>query len=101
MIDNQKLGDTIRWLRRLRRLRQADLAEQLHVSVNYVSLLENGHRGVTIPRLNVLADVLRVPSEYIVFLASAAEQEGAFAGLNERLKELIRRALNFDAAPED
>jgi transcriptional regulator with XRE-family HTH domain len=64
------LGAAPRELCELRRLTQQQVAGRLGVTVNYVSMLENGKRGISIGRLNELCKVLRVPSAFATFLAT-------------------------------
>jgi transcriptional regulator with XRE-family HTH domain len=69
-IDEVLLGSTIRELRERKGLTQQQLADQLKVTVAYLSRLENGHRGISIPNLNALAEILAVPSSVIALLAT-------------------------------
>jgi len=69
MIDPLALGAAIKSLRLARLITQEELADTLDLSVNYLSQLENGRRGITIPRLNELALALDVPASFITMMA--------------------------------
>ena len=55
------LGITIKLLRTSAGLKQADLADRLRVSSNYISLVENCKRDPSLSFLRSLSDVLGVP----------------------------------------
>lgn len=59
------LGRTIGVARKLKGLRQADVAAELEVSVSLLSMMENGKREVPLERLQRLAEVLGVPLLFI------------------------------------
>ena len=47
----RRVGKNIASLRRSRRVTQSDFAKEFGLTVNYVSLLENGHRGLSMENL--------------------------------------------------
>lgn len=55
------IGKTIKFLRMTKDLKQSDLADQLNVSTNYISLIENDKREPSLSFLNSLSDVLNIP----------------------------------------
>jgi transcriptional regulator with XRE-family HTH domain len=55
------LGQTAKLMRTASGLGQKEIAEQLGVTVNYMSLVENGKREPSLPFLRRLARVLHVP----------------------------------------
>lgn len=92
-IDPEKLGEALRELRELRGLTQQQVADQLGKTVNYISLLENGHRGISIGLLNELCKLLRVPPAFATFLATASGGRGAQKKIMRQIQTLIRSAL--------
>jgi|SRR5687768_8276446 len=55
------IGKTIKFLRIAKGLKQADLANRLKVSTNYISLIENDKREPSLSFLKALATVLDIP----------------------------------------
>lgn len=55
MIDPIVLGNALRAARQAARLTQADLAARLGLTVNYLSLLEHGRRGISLATLSAYA----------------------------------------------
>ena len=92
-IDREQLGTAIRELRELRRLTQQQVADRLGVTVNYVSLLENGKRGISIGRLNELCKVLRIPSAFATFLATKPTGPAEQRRIMAQIQKLIRSVL--------
>jgi transcriptional regulator with XRE-family HTH domain len=78
------VGSTIKFLRMSAGLRQADLAERLGVSSNYISLVENDRRDPSLSFLRDLSDELGVPLG-VLFLNTAADYDD----LSDREKLLL------------
>ena len=55
------IGKTIKFLRTTKGLKQSDLAEQVNVSKNYISLIENNKREPSLSFLKELASKLDIP----------------------------------------
>jgi transcriptional regulator with XRE-family HTH domain len=62
----RRLGDRVREQRKSRGLTQEDLAESLHLSVAYVSLIERGGRNPPYTTVVAIARALGVPPSRIV-----------------------------------
>ena len=56
-----RLGPLIKNVRHRKRMRQSDLAERAGVTVNYLSLVENGRRRPSQKCLERLADAMGLP----------------------------------------
>jgi transcriptional regulator with XRE-family HTH domain len=54
------LGKRVRQLRKKRGLTQEELAARAHLHPNYVSLIERGHRVVSLNTIMALAKALKV-----------------------------------------
>lgn len=67
-VDQRRVGSAIRLIRKSRGLTQPELARKVGVTVNYLSLLENGLRGISIEKLNSLAVALKIPVPLIMVL---------------------------------
>lgn len=57
------IGGELKKLRKKRGITQADLAQKLKLSENYLSLIENGHR---LPTLTTLLQILEELKGYLV-----------------------------------
>ncbi|MBT3199182.1 MAG: helix-turn-helix transcriptional regulator [Phycisphaerales bacterium] len=90
MISKKKLGDEIRQVRKGLSWTQQELAEKTDVTVNYISLLENGHRGIGIDKLDRFAEVFGIPSSFLVMLSEESKKPDAFLVL---IQETIREAI--------
>jgi transcriptional regulator with XRE-family HTH domain len=62
----QRLGATIRYYRRQRRLTQKALAAQTGLDHTYLSQIERGHRNVSILSLLQIARALQMPLSSLV-----------------------------------
>jgi transcriptional regulator with XRE-family HTH domain len=94
------LGRAVAEVRKLRGLTQREVAERARLTVNYISLVENGERAVSQDALNRLAGVLRVPAGWIAFLGGTVETAGRakdlFAELNEATRDLMLSVIEAD-----
>ena len=75
---------------------QRELALRARLTVNYLSLLENGHRGIGLGQLQVIADVLEIPASFVVTLAETPTDRGD-ARLLRSIQSLIRETINAGA----
>jgi transcriptional regulator with XRE-family HTH domain len=98
-LDPKNVGGAIAELRKMRGLRQQDVAAKAGLTGNFLSLVENGQRAVSMDTLNRLAEVFRVPAEWIIFLSAEtprATKDRGLGPLYEATKEAIRAALAAD-----
>jgi transcriptional regulator with XRE-family HTH domain len=58
------LGQATRLIRTASGLRQNEIAKRLHVTANYISLVENGKREPSVSFLRELARVFNVPVSF-------------------------------------
>ena len=92
--DDSMLSENIRRFRKVRSLRQEELAERVHVVRQTVSKWENGLSVPDAEQLRDLAAVLNVPVSALLDLTpedSEADLAGELARRNEELAELQRR----------
>ena len=92
-IDLKKLGAAIREIRELRGLTQREVAERMNLSVNFLSMVENGKRGISIEHLNEMAEILDVPTSFITFLGSTSPRNKLAAGLMDEIQQLVRNSI--------
>lgn len=59
----KKFGKRLKELRAKRNLTQAELAEKVELSTNFIGMVERGLRNTTIDKLFALANVLEVSLE--------------------------------------
>ncbi len=69
-----KLGLALKVIRTASGMKQKDIAAKLHVTPNYISLLESGRREPSISFLKRLAKLLKVPTG-LLLLWDEAEGE--------------------------
>ena len=69
-IDKLKLGHAIKEIRTGLKITQKHLSKKSGLTINYLSLLENGKRGIGMDHLNKLADIFGIPTLLIIALAS-------------------------------
>jgi transcriptional regulator with XRE-family HTH domain len=67
----QNLGRAIRLARRSAGLTQNELAARTKITINYLSLIENGHRDVSMRQLRSIAKSLNLPLWVIIFLSES------------------------------
>jgi transcriptional regulator with XRE-family HTH domain len=66
----------------------------MDLSVNFLSMVENGKRGISIEHLNELAEVLDVPTSFITFLGSTPPRNNKVAaGLMQEIQQLVRNSI--------
>jgi len=79
------VGEVIQLLRERRGFTQAAFAKATKLSINFISLLENNHRGCSHEALDNISKVLGVPPSYFIVLAECPSGPHA-----ETIKEMIR-----------
>jgi len=67
LINSRMLGIRIRNGRRALHISQAKLAEQIDLSVPYISLIENGRKNPSLECLIAIADILNLSLDYLLF----------------------------------
>lgn len=67
------IGKTIRILRTICDLQQAELAEKIKADPSYISLLERNKRTPSLKTLEEIAAALGVQADFIMFLSSDLE----------------------------
>jgi len=82
------LGDAIRLIRVARKVRQTELARDLRVSPNYLSMLEADRRIPSISFLRKLASKLQVPAGLFLMWTEANR-----SGLRKKDAEQVRELL--------
>lgn len=93
-IDLLSLGRTLAEIRRLRGLSQREIGERTGLTVNFISLVENGERGLSNDALNNYASALGLDAELIVFLAGNGQSANAqLAKLSKSLKAAILESI--------
>jgi transcriptional regulator with XRE-family HTH domain len=65
-LHRRALGDTLREYRKRSKLTQEILAEKTGLSVVFISLVENGHRTISVDALLRIARVLKVELKDLV-----------------------------------
>lgn len=63
------IGPAIKWIRNTKGWTQAELASLLGVSVNFISQVENGRRGLAESKVEELARQMGIPTSFLYVLA--------------------------------
>ena len=85
------LGPAIKSIRKARGWTQAQLAQLWGVTINFISQVENGRRGVAPRTMEILADTLGIPTSFLYVLADDPTKKPIGA-----LQELILQSLAKD-----
>lgn len=73
MIDNKQISNNLKQLREDRGIKQKFIAEQLGISANYYSQIENGHRPPQTEQLLKLRNIFNVTLDEIFFNSGIAD----------------------------
>jgi transcriptional regulator with XRE-family HTH domain len=84
------LGNSIKLIRTAREISQRDLARDLKISANYLSLIESDKREPSLSFLKKLAKALKVPMK-LFFMWEGEPVSGANTKDLDQLRELIVR----------
>ncbi len=83
------LGQTLKLLRTAANLKQAPLAQDLGVTVNYLSLVENNRREPSLSFLKKFAEQMDVPLGYFLWLALDEKDSPEATELKEKMGNLL------------
>src|SRR3989339_7942 len=83
-----QIGKRLKELRKKYGFTQARLAEQAGIETSFIAHIEVGRKGVSIPTLMKIADVLDMPVE--VFLRPEGETKGRYDFKDKKLFSLIK-----------
>lgn len=86
-IDYRAIGQRLQACRKSRQMTQEELAEQVNITVVYLSKIENGRVKPTLELLDTFCDVLDL--ELSGLITGVQTQEDSYA--NERVVTLFRR----------
>lgn len=86
-----RLGAAVSRLRRQRGLSQAELAEHLDLSVDYISRLERGQRLPALPVLIAIRDLFGVSFDVLLAESHVADQDGWLRNATTMLRN-VRQA---------
>lgn len=86
-IDYNVIGERLKKARLAKKLTQEDLAEQVDISVAFLSRVERGNSHINLKRLNQLCALLDVSEGYILNGTSSDSTEY----LNKEFNELLKK----------
>ena len=101
-IDAEKLGNTVRTIRRAHGLKQRELAKMAGISPSYLSLLENGKRGFAVEHLSDVAKCLNTEAYILTFLATPPHKSNdelenrLMTSIREMAEDYFARVAAFD-----
>lgn len=85
-----KISNNIKTFRNLKRCTQGELAAEVGITINYLSLLENGKREPSIELLKKISKALDVPVAILVMQVSKNPKDPMERLLNELYKVAIQ-----------
>ncbi len=85
-IDYNVIGERLKKARLAKKLTQEDLAEQVDISVAFLSRVERGSSHINLKRLNQICNLLDVSEGYILNGTSSDSSEYLNKEFNELLK---------------
>ena len=96
-INKCKLGEVIKQTRCGLKMTQRELAERTNLTINYLSKLENGKRGIGLDKLNEMAEVFGVPAQLLVVLATdpSGKPDEPANRLLHQIQVLARQAIDL------
>lgn len=75
ILNKYEVGQRIRQLRLLNDYTQAEFAEAVDISINFLSEIENGKKGLSQERLARISHQLRTSCDYILFGDDAKQMD--------------------------
>lgn len=88
IMDFYQLGKKIRSLRLTNHLSQAELAESIDVSTNYIGQIERGDRKPSLETLVSLCEVLHTSLDYILSDSRSSSDDYIMFNIESELKKL-------------
>lgn len=85
MINYAVIGQRVKFYRTKAKITQAQLAEQLDISVSYISQIERGNTEVSLKRLEEIASIINVKLEILI-----TEVEPNYSVSEYEIIEIIR-----------
>jgi transcriptional regulator with XRE-family HTH domain len=101
------IGQSIRLIRQVAQLTQEAMAERLHITSNYLSLLETGKATPRLQLLKQIEDQFDVPASFIVWNAHFAARKNdpelseRYRRLGEQMTELAITLIRRHHGPDN
>lgn len=92
-LDRLAVGVRIREQREKLFMSKKDLAEKLNISLRFLVEVESGSRGVSLNKLMMLAQILEVSTDYLLFGSGEKSSEQVFSHIIENCPPSKREAL--------
>lgn len=90
--DRRKIGERISKQRRKLGLTQQNIYDEIDISQNHYSRIENGHVGISIDKLIQLSDILNISIDYIL---TGKTQNNKKSDFEEKYNELSNKQKQF------
>lgn len=87
------VGKRLKDFRILHGYTQNQFAEKLDISVNFLSEIENGHKGVSMDMLANLCETLNLSADYILFGKDLSFTESSLPNIADELNGLTTEQL--------
>jgi|AntRauTorckE5430_2_1112549.scaffolds.fasta_scaffold14891_1 transcriptional regulator with XRE-family HTH domain len=83
-----RIGETIKELRKLKKYKQSDFAEQCEITTTYLSLIENNKKNPSLDVLQKISNALEIPYPILAFLSMNPDE------ISEEKRELYLQITN-------
>lgn len=90
--NHYNVGKSIKEVREARGITQDELSQKTGLTINYISRLENGHRGISIDSLNDISKILDFPAP-LFYTLNAEDIDGPFKKVVREVRDKSREYL--------
>ncbi len=98
IIDNSKLGDSVKLIRASRGFTQSTLAEHSNLTPNTVARLERGEIQFTVKTINAISTALGVPASFLTILATDCGSDSTISGLVRSLQKSVKAIVTAETS---
>ncbi|MDE6709743.1 MAG: helix-turn-helix domain-containing protein [Oscillospiraceae bacterium] len=92
--DRRKIGERISKQRRKLGLTQQNIYDEIDISQNHYSRIENGHVGISIDKLIQLSDILNISIDYILTGKTQGNKKSDFEKKYNELSDKQKQFIN-------
>lgn len=98
------IGERIGYIRRLKGIKQDDLAEKLHIKRNALSNYETDKRGVPLDIIVSIAQILEVPTDYLLGINEIEDYDirnqeiGNTLGLSSKAIKVLKEMKSYNSS---
>lgn len=94
-VNYYRIGQRVKAIRKMKKLSQAELAESVDLSVNYISFIETGKRHTSLEALIRIADELGVTIDHLLYGNQIHDEDTYCAEASELLRDCTQYERNI------